>query len=242
MTESGTNLARRGIDARGPLLFWVAYCVVLASVDKHDAVRMVVFAAIPLFAATFHGIPWRRFLARLRVLSPFLVFMAIVHPWFDRRIALQLWGLDVSYGSIATVVLLSKSVLSILAIHVLTHRFPIDTIFSSFARIGVPPVFVTQLSLLHRYGFLVVSEAESMRRARDLRSRDRRGRGWIDTARLIGTLFLRSSEHAQRIHRSMLARGFTGIMPTGARQEWTMVGKLRIVGAVLCLIVARTSP
>ena len=239
MTEPRTNLTRSAVDARGPLLFWVAYCVVLASVDKHAVVRIVVFAAIPLFAATFHGLSWRRFLARLRLLSPFLVFMAIVHPWFDRRVAADFFGLELSYGFFATVVLLAKSTLSILAIHVLTHRFPMDAIFSSFAQVGVPPVFVTQLLLLHRYGFLVASEAESMRKARDLRSRDRRGRGLIDTSRLIGTLFLRSNEHAQRIHRSMLARGFTGVMPMRAETEWTMTDKLRIVGLVLCLILAR---
>ena len=81
-----------------------------------------------------------------------------------------------------------------------------------------------------------------MRRARDLRSVGNRGRGLVATARLLGTLFLRSHDRSRRVHRSMLARGFSGYLPLPPTdrlktRDFAWGGAL-----VLILLVARLCP
>jgi cobalt/nickel transport system permease protein len=55
-------------------------------------------------------------------------------------------------------------------------------------------------------------------RARDMRSFGRRGTGVGVFARIVGTLFLRTVERAERVYGAMLARGFRGDMPSMRRE------------------------
>jgi cobalt/nickel transport system permease protein len=57
---------------------------------------------------------------------------------------------------------------------------------------------------------------ETMRivRARDMRSFGQRGKGMKVFIRLVGILFIRTVERAERIYYAMLSRGFQGDMPT----------------------------
>jgi cobalt/nickel transport system permease protein len=51
-------------------------------------------------------------------------------------------------------------------------------------------------------------------RARDMRSVGSRGTGIKVFVRLIGTLFIRTVDRAERIYYAMLSRGFQGDIPT----------------------------
>lgn len=76
-------------------------------------------------------------------------------------------------------------------------------------RIGVPALLVTTMALMHRYLFVLVDESERMRRARACRTlAPKRGLGWGLPADVIGRLFVRASERAERIYLAMCARGW----------------------------------
>jgi cobalt/nickel transport system permease protein len=76
-------------------------------------------------------------------------------------------------------------------------------------RAGVPALMVTTMTLMHRYLFVLVDESERMRRARSSRTLLRRRRpGWGMPAEVIGRLFVRASERAERIYLAMCARGW----------------------------------
>ena len=76
-------------------------------------------------------------------------------------------------------------------------------------RLWVPWIFVTTLTLMHRYLFVLADEAERMRRARASRTftRGRRWQ-WLALASVVGQLFVRASERAERIYNAMCARGW----------------------------------
>jgi cobalt/nickel transport system permease protein len=68
---------------------------------------------------------------------------------------------------------------------------------------------VTTLALLYRYLFVLVDEAERMHRARLARTFDRRRVSvWRMLGTVVGQLFVRSSERAERIYAAMCARGW----------------------------------
>ena len=56
-------------------------------------------------------------------------------------------------------------------------------------------------------------------RARDMRSFGRRGTGVKVFVRLIGILFLRTVDRAERIYYAMLSRGFQGDIPSLKRSR-----------------------
>lgn len=71
-----------------------------------------------------------------------------------------------------------------------------------------------------------------MTRARDMRTFGRRGLGVAVFVRLVGVLFLRTVDRAERIYGAMLSRGFRGDIP--------MLRKFRISFGDLAFLAAAT--
>jgi cobalt/nickel transport system permease protein len=78
--------------------------------------------------------------------------------------------------------------------------------------IGVPTVLTMGTCFLYRYVSLVADELSRMKRARD--SRRAGNPSWLEELRslgaLIGVLFIRSYERAERVYVAMCSRGFHG--------------------------------
>jgi cobalt/nickel transport system permease protein len=87
------------------------------------------------------------------------------------------------------------------------------TPFSGILRVlkaaHVPGLLITTIALMHRYLFVLVEEAARMRRARASRTftRERRAH-WQAMSTVVGQLFVRASERAERIYDAMCARGW----------------------------------
>jgi cobalt/nickel transport system permease protein len=112
---------------------------------------------------------------------------------------------------------LIKALLGAAATILLTSTTPFPKLLQALGHLRVPQLLVIMLSFTYRYLFVLVDEAQRMKRACD--SRGYSGR-WLGHTRvfghLIGTLFLRSYERGERVYLAMLARGFDG----GFRQHY----------------------
>ena len=111
-------------------------------------------------------------------------------------------------GKIFAVVML-KANLCLLTTLLLSNTTPFTELLRVLQRLRVPWIFVTTLTLMHRYLFVLADEAERMRRARSSRTftRGRRWQ-WLALASVVGQLFVRASERAERIYNAMCARGW----------------------------------
>ncbi len=86
---------------------------------------------------------------------------------------------------------------------------PLGTLPLLLRRLHVPPLLVTTLALMHRYLFVLMDESQRMRRARESRTlRGGRSRTWLLSADVLGRLFVRASERAERIYLAMCARAW----------------------------------
>jgi cobalt/nickel transport system permease protein len=118
----------------------------------------------------------------------------------------------------------AKSLISVACLILLSSTTPFPDLMHGLERLRVPRFFTLVASFMYRYLFLIIDEEERMRRARD--SRNFRGR-WIWQSKvighMIGSLFLRSQERAERIYQAMCARGFDGTFPRWkeTRLAWT---------------------
>ncbi len=153
-------------------------------------------AAFLLIAALLSRIPPLFLLKRLAWLSPLILGVALVN-------ALQ----PAARGSWLTVAV--KSAICLLTIILVSNTTPFSRILRVLKAVRVPGLLITTLALMHRYLFVLVDEAERMRRARASRTfSHRRGAGWQTLSTVVSQLFIRASERAERIYDAMCARGW----------------------------------
>lgn len=141
-------------------------------------------------------ISWRFLLKRLLLLEPLVLGVA----------GLMLFQAD---GLARCALAMSKANLCLLVTLLLSQTTPATEMLRVLQRLRVPRLFITTLTLMHRYLFVLADEAERMRRARASRTfTPQRRFQWRTLATVVGQLFVRASERAERIYDAMCARGW----------------------------------
>jgi cobalt/nickel transport system permease protein len=171
------------------------------------------FALLLLAAASAASkVPLRYLLSRSLPAAGFVALVAILTPFSagDSVLVQVTPGIAVSReGALLYASVVSKAFLSVSAVVLLSATTSFAGILQSMERLRVPRSLVQIVSFAYRYLFVIVEEALRMRRARDARLF---GGRWLWHSRvigqMIGTLFLRSYERAERVYQAMIARGF----------------------------------
>lgn len=133
---------------------------------------------------------------RLLLLSPFVLGVAAVNAF--QPAARESW-----------LVVAMKSALCLLTVILVSNTTPFNETLRVLKRACVPGLLITTIGLMHRYLFVLVEEAERMRRARLSRTfTPGRPFRWRSLATVVGQLFVRASERAERIYDAMCARGW----------------------------------
>lgn len=201
----------RLIESENPVVVTIIllmFVVFVVSVSKYDLTGVIVYAAFPAFVIIALGIPLKLILKRLLLLSPFIIIMAVMNPIIDQRPFITIGNITISAGSISALVIIGKSLVTITAVMVFFSLVPFFRFCSVLKGFRVPDVFITQLMLLYRYSFLLADEAHALQKARNMRSFGKKGKDLLTTAKLIGSLLIRTSDRANRVFRAMIARGF----------------------------------
>jgi cobalt/nickel transport system permease protein len=164
--------------------------------------------------------------------------MAAANPFFDRQAFSVVAGVELTGGMVSGMVIVAKSLVIISAMLVFSMCIQFTSLCKVLYMMHVPKVFVTQLMLLNRYLFLIVDEARGMQKARSMRSFDGKGKDVFTTTRLIGSLLLRTTAHADHIYRAMVARGFDGDIVKYSAMKFTVRSMVLIAvfaGLFLCI-------
>lgn len=152
--------------------------------------------AVLLAALSISRIPPAFALRRILFLEPFILGVAVL--------ALFQPGGPVLFAS-----LILKGTLCLLAMVLLSNTTPFSKILGVLRAIRVPGLLITTLALMYRYLFVLMDESQRMQRARRSRTFSAgRTRNWRSLSTVIGQLFVRASERAERIYAAMCARGW----------------------------------
>ncbi len=109
--------------------------------------------------------------------------------------------------------ILIKNSLAIVAVLLLSAVTSFHALLVAMRKLGMPIVLVATLGIMERYRFVLAEELNRMATARRARSFRKRGTFSISLAGgLIGLLFLRAFERAERVHGAMVSRGWQGIL------------------------------
>ncbi len=156
------------------------------------------------FLIGLSGVPLRELLRRWVVFFVLVGFVALmVAPAHPARAS---YGL----GVVAATILIKNS-LALFTIVALASVTPFPRLLAALRKLGVPPILVTTLQFMDRYRHVLTDELARMATARRARTFDRRhALTWTLLGGLIGILFLKTFERAERVHGAMTARGWTG--------------------------------
>ncbi|MFT3783830.1 MAG: energy-coupling factor transporter transmembrane component T [Nibricoccus sp.] len=156
-----------------------------------------VFVLTLLAAAITAGrVPLKPLLWRVLWLSPFVAGTALATAWHGTTG--PGWPTIAVRGSVCLITVLVFAAIT-----------PFGALPGVLRKAGVPSLLVTTMALMHRYLFVLVDESNRMRRARACRTLARsRGFRWSMPADVVGRLFIRASERAERIYLAMCARGW----------------------------------
>lgn len=104
---------------------------------------------------------------------------------------------------------LVKSNLCVFTMLLLTWTTPFYDILQEMRRLHLPGVMLTTLALMYRYLPVLFEETRRMQRARASRTfSPARRLAWENLTAIIGRLFIRSADRAERIYLAMCARGW----------------------------------
>lgn len=236
------NTVVHRLDPRAKVLCTVLFLFTVISFPKYELAGLMPFFLFPVLMTTLGDIPIGFLLKKIVIVSPFAIFIGIFNPILDTRAIAVIAGVPLSAGWLSFFTILIKFTLTISAALLLIATTSFPGICHALRRLGVPPLFVSQLLFLYRYLFVLMEEAMRLVRARDMRSFGNRGSNMKVVARLIGALFLRTVERAERIYSAMLSRGFNGDMPSVKQYRFQSSDGLYISITIVFLTVFRLFP
>lgn len=153
-------------------------------------------AGVLVLTALLSRLPILFIAKRLLVLSPFVLGVALINAFQPS-----------TRGTWVGVAV--KSSLCLFTVVLVSNTTPFNKVLRVLKVVRVPALLITTIALMHRYLFVLAEEAERMRRARASRTfMSGRRLQWRTLASVIGQLFVRASERAERIYDAMCARGW----------------------------------
>jgi cobalt/nickel transport system permease protein len=198
------------LDPRAKVLTSIVFIVCVVSFGRYEVSGLMPFFVYPLAMMALGNLPLRMIARKVLMVSPFALLIGIFNPLIDQEVLLRIGPVNISGGWISFASIILRFLLTVGAALILIATTGFNSVCMALERMGVPRVFVMQLLFLYRYLFVLADEGSRMMRARSLRSFQGRGTGMRVFGSMAGSLLLRTLDRAQRIHLSMLCRGFDG--------------------------------
>ncbi|PAX53880.1 energy-coupling factor transporter transmembrane component T family protein [Brunnivagina elsteri] len=136
--------------------------------------------------------------------------------------------------------ILVRSLICLLTMNSFLLTLPPHSFGIALKSLPLPNAFKQNLLLAGQYLEILLDEVQRMQRSAQLRGLNGTA-NWLRyaSASMIGALYLRSLERAERVYAAMIARGYTGEMPIDADlQPQEIFVITAIIGLALSLTVA----
>ena len=214
---SGLDSFVHRLDPRTKLLCSLAFILAVVLTPSGTWKVFAVYLLVLLVLIWLSRLPPMYVFKKSLVIFPFVIMIAIFVPFFKQgQVAaswdIGSWHIAITYEGLAVLVnVIVKSWLCILCLIVLSSSTKFEQLLHGMYRLRVPQVFVQITSFMYRYMFVLADQAMRMQMARDSRNYGlNRSNIFKTMGNMIGMLFIRSYERAERIYAAMLSRGYSG--------------------------------
>ena len=215
--EAWKNSIIHGLDGRIKLI--VTFMIVIYSVYTVDLKILFILEIYLIILLLFSKVSISYFLKRVLIILPFGGLIAIFQPFIKEGLILYTFplGLAVSYeGIIFGILLLSRLVVCLSAVVLLSSISPLDSIVNSMRKLGFPKEMAMILNMTVRYLFVFFDELENIINAQKSRCfniwNNKTSYSWRlkQIAYTVMMLFLKSFEKGEAVYYSMLSRVYNG--------------------------------
>ncbi|WP_378955909.1 cobalt ECF transporter T component CbiQ [Pelosinus sp. sgz500959] len=221
------------------LLTTVIFLIVVASFSKYEISGLFPMMIYPMIVIILGELPINPILNRVLLALPFVLFIGIFNPIFDRIPLVYVGPFFISGGWVSFISILLRFILAVTAALVLVATTGIDAIGMALLRLKVPKVLVVQLLFMYRYLYVLLEEFIRTLRAYSLRSFHGEGIQYGIWGSLLGQLLLRTIDRAQRIYQAMLCRGFDGEVRLRGQKKLVGMDVIYLLGWSAVFIILR---
>lgn len=215
------------MDARTKLVLTLAFIVCLNLLPSHAWAAYILFLSLAVSVVLLSKLNIGFVLKRSLIALPFaLAALPLIFTGPSPMASLTLFGsLFLNFSLAGTerfAAITVRSWISVQAAVLLATTTRFDDLMTALRQLKVPPLFVSIITLMWRYLFVILDEVTRMLRARSSRSAaappgQRSGGSLAWRARvtggMAGSLFLRAVERSDRVYAAMLSRGYTAELP-----------------------------
>jgi len=213
------------LDSRVKFIVVLVFTAVVISLPRASFSILVCYAVGPFAILVLGKVPLRFAFKHILLVSPFILILALSCPLYDKTPVTVAFGpflWQTSLGWMRCFAILGKFIVTMMALIALVSTTRFSDLLTGLQKLGLPKLLIIQLGFLYRYIFVLIDRAHHILRARQgrrLRNLGVKAELKIAAA-MLGSLFVRSIDTAERINIAMQARGFDG--------SWRTLSKLQI--------------
>ncbi len=197
-TYANLNTVIHRLNTKAKVIFWALSLLIIILTPASYGLLFFLYGAFIIILTYLSKVPISFICKRLANIFPFIILICL-SALFKK----QGYLLFVSCALKATLATLITVLLSS------TTRF--TKILDTLEELGVPVLFIYLFSFMYRYSFLLEDQLLRITRAYTLRSINKRNNfNKIKIlSNILGTIFIRTYERAERVYLAMCARGYT---------------------------------
>lgn len=149
------------------------------------------------------------FLIHLSKIPPYFIFKRLANI-FPFIIIVSVSMLFRRHGYVLFIGCLIKSGLATLLMLLISSTTKFSQLLDALKRLGMPVLFISLFSFMYRYSFLLEDQILRSMRAYESRSTGKlNNRAKVKIfGNILGTIFIRTYERAERVYLAMCARGY----------------------------------
>jgi cobalt/nickel transport system permease protein len=229
------------IDPRIKIACLLAWALCVVTVPVHRLGLLAVYASILLILWLGNARLTSKFLRRFGTALPFILTLCVLLPFFQPGRTLWSYGpLEVSAEGVWTALRVAAAAsLCVGGMSLIWASTSEAGLLAGLRGVGLPESFVGVIGFMIRYLHVLRPELHRLADARAGRMIGAHRHGRLrSTGNMIGALFLRAHDRAERVADAMAARCFDGQRRTLRPHHWhagEVVGGVMFVALVLAL-------
>ncbi len=192
------NTALHRLGARTKVIFWAIFILIVILTPISHKLLFFSYAAFIAVLIYLSRVPVSFIFKRLANILPFIILICL-SALFRKE------------GYLLFISCALKAILATLLSLLLSSTTRFTEILDALKRLGLPVLFIYLFSFMYRYSFLL--EDQFLRSSRAWTSRSVNKVGNFNKIKILsnilGTVFIRTYERAERVYLAMCARGYT---------------------------------
>lgn len=204
-------------NLNGPVKLISAIIIIVFTVFSQQIIVPIIMEIFLLLILYLSKVSIKGAFKRIALLLPFggaiIIFQPFIHP--GNVLWTYSWMQITDAGLNWAILLFGRLITSLTAIVLLSSTSPMQEIVASFRKLKMPKELAMILSITVRFLFVFIDELTTIRNAQKSRNFNIHSKlvpyRWIvrQVGYTIAMMFLKSYEQGERVHKSMVSRGFS---------------------------------